>query len=197
LDKRAFLHAAAGAAALPLATGAEAAKASAAGPVVLTLSGRIAHPNRGPVDPALDQLMYKQGLAFAKARKFTFEELVSLPAVEIRPTLEYDTKPHALRGPALARILEVAGAPTVDDAPLVLRAFDGYRVELTLAEARQLRFIVATHIDGAPLPLGGLGPLWAVYDADRVPELAAKPLTERFARCPWGLYSIHLPEGAG
>lgn len=197
MDKRAFLHSAVGAAALPLVARAAAATDSAAGPVVLTLSGRIAHPNRGPVDPALDQLMHKQGLVFAKARTFTFAELASLPAVEIRPTLEYDAKPHALRGPALARILQVAGAPTADDAPLVLGAFDGYRVELPFAEVRQLGFIVATHIDGAPLPLGGLGPLWAVYDADHVPELAAKPLTERFARCPWGLYSIHLPESAG
>lgn len=29
--------------------------------------------------------------------------------------------------------------------PLVLGAFDGYRVELPLAEVRQLGFIVATH----------------------------------------------------
>jgi hypothetical protein len=35
-----------------------------------------------------------------------------------------------------------------------------------------------------------LGPLWAVYDADRVPEMAAQPLTARFAACPWALYHI-------
>ena len=33
----------------------------------------------------------------------------------------------------------------------------------------------------------GLGPLWALYDVDRVPEFAAKPLTQRFGLCPWGL----------
>jgi hypothetical protein len=46
------------------------------------------------------------------------------------------------------------------------------------------------------MPLGGLGPLWAVYDADRVPEMAAKPVNERFAVCPWGLYHIDVQQGA-
>lgn len=197
MNKRAFLRAAAGAAALPLFARADAAPASAAEPVVLTVSGGVAHPNRGPLDPALDQLMHKQGLAFAKGRTFTFADLAALPAIEIRPTLEYDAKPHVLRGPALDRVLEAAGAPVADDAPLVLGAFDGYRVELKRADARDLGFIIATHIDGSPLPLGGLGPLWAVFDADRIPALAAKPLNERFAACPWGLYSIHLPERVG
>ena len=197
MNKRAFLRAAAGAAALPFVARAAAARAPAAEPVVLTVSGGVAHPNRGPLDPALDQLMHKQGLAFAKARTFTFADLAALPAIEIRPTLEYDAKQHVLRGPALDRVLEAAGARVADDAPLVLGAFDGYRVELKRADARDLGFIIATHIDGSPLPLGGLGPLWAVFDADRIPGLAAKPLNERFAACPWGLYSIHLPERVG
>lgn len=196
MNKRAFLRAAAAAAALPLVARADAAPAPAAEPVVLTVSGGVTRPNRGPLDPALDQLMRKQGLAFAKARTFTFADLAALPAVEIRPTLEYDAKPHVLRGPALDRVLEAAGAPEADDAPLVLGAFDGYRVELKRADARDLGFIIATHIDGSPLPLGGLGPLWAVFDADRIPALAAKPLNERFAACPWGLYSIDLPGSA-
>jgi hypothetical protein len=51
---------------------------------------------------------------------------------------------------------------------------------------------VATQRDGRPLALGGLGPLWAVYDADRFPDRVAKPLSERFANCPWGLYHIDV-----
>jgi hypothetical protein len=54
------------------------------------------------------------------------------------------------------------------------------------------RVIVATHIDGAPMPLGGLGPLWAVHDADRIPELAALPLAQRFTTCPWALYHVEV-----
>jgi hypothetical protein len=31
-----------------------------------------------------------------------------------------------------------------------------------------------------------------VYDADRVPEMAAKPLGQRFAVCPWALYHVEV-----
>jgi hypothetical protein len=57
------------------------------------------------------------------------------------------------------------------------------------------RFILATHLDGEPMALGGLGPLWAVYDADRFPEQAAKPVPDRFALCPWGLFHIEVQAG--
>ena len=63
---------------------------------------------------------------------------------------------------------------------------------LSLADAQRYRMIVATALDGVPLGLGGLGPLWAVYDADRLPAFKAKPLKERFALCPWGLYFIDV-----
>jgi hypothetical protein len=69
---------------------------------------------------------------------------------------------------------------------------DGYAAVVSMADVRKYRFIVATHIDGRPMALGGLGPLWAVYDADRFPDMAAKPLGERFALCPWALYHIDI-----
>ena len=50
--------------------------------------------------------------------------------------------------------------------------------------------IVATHLDGKPMGLGGLGPQWAVYDPENIPSLKGKPLNEGFAKCPWGLYHI-------
>jgi hypothetical protein len=95
----------------------------------------------------------------------------------------------------LTEVLARAGAKLEDKTVLVLRAVDGYNVELPLAQARARRFIVATHVDGKPMPLGGLGPLWAVYDADRVPEMAARPLAQRFAACPWALYHIDVASG--
>ncbi|KAB2969222.1 molybdopterin-dependent oxidoreductase [Zoogloea sp.] len=198
MDKRRFLHTALASAALPGAALAAPGKIpAAAGPTLLTISGEVAHPNRGRLDPALDQLMSKHGVHFDKARSFTYADLAALPAVELRPTLEYDAKPHALRGPLLSRLLDIAGAGRSARATVGLRALDGYNVELSLAELRRRALIVATHIDGAPLPLGGLGPLWAVFDPAMLPELAARPLPERFAQCPWGLYSVHVVEAAG
>jgi hypothetical protein len=148
------------------------------------------------LDPALDQLMAKQQVQFTQGHSFDFAALTRLPGRSIRPTLEYDAQPHRLRGPLLTDVLQAAGAPTDASTALALRALDGYTARVTLGEARRLGLIVATHLDGRPMALGGLGPLWAVLDADRIPELAAKPLAERFALCPWGLYHIGVDEPA-
>ncbi|MEJ7807628.1 MAG: molybdopterin-dependent oxidoreductase, partial [Telluria sp.] len=185
MDKRQFMGAAL-AAATPLSLGAPA-PVRASGPVLLTVSGAITRSNRGPVDPTRDLMMHKQKVAFSTARTFDFGALLALPAVTIRPTLEYDAKVHVLRGPLLVDVLAAAGARATDQAPLLLRAVDGYAATLSVAQARARRFIVATHMDGQPMALGGLGPLWAIPDADRVPELAAMPLAQRFGGCPWSL----------
>ncbi|WP_296951717.1 molybdopterin-dependent oxidoreductase [uncultured Massilia sp.] len=190
MDKRQFLGAAALAGALPLP--AQAARPAQRGPTLLTVTGAIGRGNRGPLDPVRDQMMYKQQLKFDKAHAFDHADLLQLAPHTIRPTLEYDAKPHLLRGPLLVDVLARAGARLDDGTLLVLRAVDGYNVELPLADARRRRFIVATHVDGQPMALGGLGPLWAVYDADRVPEMARLPLPQRFAACPWALYHVEV-----
>lgn len=189
MKKRHFLGAlAGGSAALPLAGLAQSAKASA-GPALLTVTGRISQANRGPFHPVFDQMMAKQKLAFDKARAFDFAELAAMPAVTIEPTLEYDNKKHRLSGPSLATVLKAAGA---SGSKLAMRAIDGYAPTLGVAEAGKYRFIVATHLHGRPMPLGGLGPLWAIFDADRFADFAAKPVDQRFAQCPWGLYHIDV-----
>lgn len=189
MNKREFLGAAALASAGP-ALGH--APANAGGPALLTVTGAIGRPNRGPFDPALDQMMHKQKVSFERACAVDFASLAKLPAFDIRPTLEYDGKAHVLRGPLLLDVLAFAGARPADSATLVLRAVDGFAVTLSAGKARRQRCMVATHLDGKPMPLGGLGPLWAVVDADRIAELASKPLAERFGECPWALYHIEV-----
>jgi hypothetical protein len=177
------------AAALPAAA---ATSTEAAGPALLTVTGAIGKPNRGKFDPVRDQMMFKQKLSFDKAHAFTFTALAALPAVAIKPTLEYDARVHALSGPLLLDVVKAAGGALGDNGKLVLRAVDGYAATVTVAQARAQRYIVATHLDGAAMALGGLGPLWAIYDADKVPEMAGKPLPERFGACPWALYHIEV-----
>lgn len=190
MDKRDFL----GAAALAAAGSAIAAPArgSKGGPALLTISGAIGKPNRGALDPALDQMMHKQKISFPAAHAFDFSTPAAMPALAIRPTLEYDNRRHRLRGPLLMDVLARAGAHVSGEARLLLRAVDGYVAAVTPAQANARGFIVATHLDGKPMPLGGLGPLWAVFDADRVPEMAARPVAERFGSCPWALYHIEV-----
>jgi hypothetical protein len=192
MKKREFLLASAlGTAVLPSQLQAQQTPKGLKGPALLTVTGAIKKANRGALDPALDQMMAKQKLQFDKAYVFDFSALAALPAISIKPTLEYDSKVHTLKGPLLTDVVRAAGAPD-DSARLLLRAVDGYSIVLSLADARKYRFIVATHLDGQTMPLGGLGPVWAVYDADRYPDMMAKSLAERFALCPWGLYHIEV-----
>ena len=194
MDKRHFL-ASAGLAGISLPAMARTAvrpSAAPAGPTLLTLSGAVGKHNRGPLDPHLEPLMTKHGIAFQEAWTFDAAALQQLPAVTIRPTLEYDGQPHALRGPLLETVLQGAGVAPDASVMIGLRAIDGYNPMLSLADVRAYRMVVATHLDGRPLALGGLGPQWAVYDADRLPAFKDKPLKERFGLCPWGLYHIEV-----
>ncbi len=191
MDKRQFLTATALAGAAVPALALPSPKTSRT-PTLLTVSGAIEAPNRGPSSPVFDQMMHKQKVSFTKARAFDFFALTGLPVYKMQPTLEYDNKAHQLNGPALLDVLKAARARLGDNGKVVLRAVDGYAVTLTVPELRKRNFIVATHLDGHPMALGGLGPLWAVFDADRDPEMAAKPVNERFGNCPWALYHIEV-----
>jgi hypothetical protein len=193
--RRQFLGTAAlGAVAVPSLALAQNAPKAQKGPTLLTISGLIGAGNRGALDPLLDQMMAKQKIRFDKAQAFDFAALAALPAVTIMPTLEYDSKPHTLKGPLLADVLKASGVKMNDKTTVFLRAVDGYAAQVTAAEIAKYRFIIATHMDGQPLSLGGLGPLWAVYDADRFPDMAATPLPARFAWCPWATYHIEVKE---
>lgn len=202
MTKRVFIRsmlASAGLAAMPFGAKAQntskASPAASRGPVLLTVSGLIGAGNRGPLDPALDRLLAKQNVAFSKAHTVDAAALAALPQATIKPTLEYDAKRHTLQGPLLLDVIKASGAKVGAKTALLLRAIDGYAVQIDAAELAKRRFIIATHIDGKPMALGGLGPLWAVYDADQFPDLMAKPLKERFSLCPWATYHIEVKEG--
>jgi hypothetical protein len=191
MNKRDFLTRSAVLGALPVAA-AEAASPSKSGPVLLTISGAIAKANRGPLDSALDQMMAKHGIQFDKALALDSAALNRMPAIQIKPTLEYDAKVHTLSGPLVSTVLEAAGVAPAAAVLVGLRAVDGYNVAISLADIRRYRMVMATHMDGQPLALGGLGPQWAVYEADKLDDFKDKPLKQRFGLCPWGVYHIDV-----
>lgn len=199
MKKRNFLQlAASGVAATigatPLTVRAQNAPKTVSGPVLLTVSGSIGAGNRGPLDPALDQMMAKQKITFSKAHAFDFRALTALPAVTIKPTLEYDNKQHVLTGPLLMDVMKECGVKANHKTVLLVRAVDGYAVQILETEATMRRFILATHLDGHPMALGGLGPLWVVFNADQFPDMMARPVTERFGLCPWATYHIEVKQ---
>jgi hypothetical protein len=163
-------------------------------PVVLTISGAIRQHNRGALDPAFDQLLAKHLVKFSQAYGFDLSSLARMKAVTLRTTIEYDSREHTFSGPLMTDLLEHVGAPDAGSTQILMHAIDGYAVMTTLDTVRAYRFIVATQMDGKPLPLGGVGPLWAIYDADNIPALSARPLKERFELSPWGLYHLQVSE---
>ena len=194
MKKRGFLAASAAAVSmLPAGLLAQQTPKNLRTPAILTITGAIGKGNRGGLDPALDQMMTKQKIKFEKAFVFDFAAITALQKIEIKPTLEYDNKPHNLSGPLLTDVVRTAGSPG-QGTRFLLRAVDGYNIVISHADAQKYRVIVATHLDGHPMPLGGLGPLWAVYEADRYADMMAKPLPERFSLCPWGLYHIDVQQ---
>lgn len=192
MNKRNFLMRSALLGTLPVAT-VQAANPPTRGPVLLTIGGgEVTKGNRGAMDPALDQMMGKHGVQFDKALTLDAAALYRLPTIQIKPILEYDAKAHTLTGPLVSTVLEAAGVAATSTVLVSLRAVDGYNVAISLADIRHYRMIIATHMDGQPLALGGLGPQWAVYDADRLTEFKDLPLKQRFALCPWGVYYIDV-----
>lgn len=162
------------------------------GPVLLTVSGLIGAGNRGAFDPQFDQLMAKHQVRFDRAHAFDFAAMTALPAITIEPTLEYDGKKHVLKGPLFSDVMKAAGVKWATNLSFLVRALDGYGVAISATEIGNRRFIIATHMDGQPLALGGIGPLWSVFEPDRFPDLAGKPLKDRFALCPWGTYQVDV-----
>ncbi len=186
--KRAFLATLGAVAAAPVR--ADSPPAATGG--LLTITGAIGRTNRGPFDPVIDQMMGKHGVKFERAYELDAATLQRLPSVTIKPTLEYDGKRHTLEGPLLTTLLDAVGA---QGTQLALRAVDGYNVALSRADAAAYKMMVALDIDGRPMAVGGFGPQWAVYDADNLPAFKDKPLKERFALCPWGLYHVAVMTG--
>lgn len=159
---------------------------------ILTITGDVIRTNRKKLDPVRDQLMQKHGINFKSAFTFTLADLEKLPSKTISPTMEYDARVHQLSGPRLVDVLAEVGLKNPKDANITMHGIDGYSPEISFSKVRGYDFILATRIDGSLLSIGGLGPLFALYDADRIEEIAKKPLNQRFSGCPWGLYCVQV-----
>lgn len=137
--------------------------AQPAGPVVLTIHGKIANPNRGALND-FDDAFFKFGsVSFDRAAQFDLAMLEKLGMKSL--TVKYDTWPKAYKfeGPLLADVLKAAGA---NGQTVKVFALDGYGAEIAMAELRQYPVLLALKADGKYLGLGGRGPTWVVYPRD-------------------------------
>lgn len=130
-------------------------------PPVLTITGEVAHPNRGALDPFHDAFMSHKDKTFTKAFAFTRPSLATLPQIKVSTNVETWPGKVELEGPRLSDALAAAGVAA--DATIVATALDGYNVELTPETRSAHDWILAINANGAPLSIGGRGPVWLIH----------------------------------
>lgn len=151
------------------------------GPVILTVAGKIAHSNRGALDPKRDGVLNHHEVTFERAVQFDRKMLASLPQGTVRARPAALSAAATFAGPLLHEVLKRAGA---EPQSVRFLALDGYGGELTEAELADKTWILATTMDERPLALGGLGPLWLM----RPPASGIEVSEEEGQRWVWALF---------
>ncbi|MBY5393136.1 molybdopterin-dependent oxidoreductase [Rhizobium leguminosarum] len=136
------------------------------GEVILTITGKLDHPNVG--DTAQFDLVMLEAL---DGRKGTMETPWTTGKVEFS-------------GPLFRAVLEAAGAHA---DKLKLIALNDYAAEVPVEDAFEIDSILATRMDGAPMPVRDQGPLFLVYPFDQDSSLYNE---KYFSRSVWQIKTI-------
>jgi hypothetical protein len=149
-----------------------AVPAAAEGPVILTISGEVGEPNRGPVDPEVDKLFLFNDVSFEKAKEFDLATLEKLPQATVHADFPKGGERTEFTGPLLEDVLAAAGAA---GETVTVQAMDGYAVAVPVEELVAKGAVVALARDGKPLGIGDFGPTQIVFPRADRPELADMP----------------------
>lgn len=170
LSRRRFFGAACGMAGIMAATFAHPVHAdSAAGPILLTVTGAVNNPNRGGYDPDTDKFFGYNEVEFDKAAQFDFDALAALSMQKVMADFPKGRQVHAYEGPLLADVLRAAGA-TGDK--VTVQALDGYAVEVSMEELIRQGAVVALKRDGEMFGIGDFGPTQIVFPRAERADLA-------------------------
>lgn len=142
------------------------------GPALLTVSGAVTKPNRGPVDPDYDKLFAFNDVAFDKARSFDADALAALPQVTVKTDFPKGGETVTFTGPLLADVLAAAGA---SGSKITIQAMDGYAVEVPATDMLGDGAVVALARDGRPFGIGDFGPTQIVFPRADRPALKDMP----------------------
>ncbi|WP_424988557.1 hypothetical protein [Microbulbifer sp. S227A] len=115
------------------------------GPVLLTVSGKIAVTNVG--DTA----------------QFDMAMLEALDSRTIETTTIWTDGVQRFRGASLLALTTLLG---IEDGVLRAAAVNDYSVEIPVSDAVEDGPIIAYELNGAPMSLRNKGPLWIVYPFD-------------------------------
>jgi hypothetical protein len=138
------------------------------GPVILTIKGKLSHPNNG-LNADFDLTM----LESLPGRNGTMET----PWTEGKVTFS---------GPFLRAVLDAAGAP---DGALKVRALNDYAIVVPATDARGFDVILATKMNDKVMSVRDKGPSMLVYPFDLDPKLYTEIY---FSRSVWQIKDIEI-----
>lgn len=140
------------------------------GPVVLSVSGKIAHTNHN------------------ERAVFDMSMLDELPQTEFETTTIWTQGKHRFSGVSLKHFLEAVGAK---DGEIQAIAINDYAVTIPFADAVSGGPIIATKLNGQTMSVRDKGPLWIVYPYDSKPAFRSETI---YARSIWQLGSIKISQ---
>jgi len=138
---------------------ARAENETAGGLIVLTIGGLAGASNRAPFDPARDRFFDHNNLSFKNARAFNAADLARLPQRTVTAEVYWGTV--SAKGAVLKDVI-AAAAPSNTTKIARFYALDGYGADIALGDIQSQDWILASELDGAPLAIGQLGPLYAL-----------------------------------
>lgn len=138
------------------------------GPVILTVSGSIAHTN-GP------------GVA-----EFDLAMLRSLDVTSFDTSTIWTEGVSRYEGVRLSILLQAVGA---EGETLTAKALNDYSVTFPVAEVETSAPIIAFLRDGLPMSVRDKGPLWVIYPYDDSPAYRTEMV---YARSIWQLDRLRL-----
>ena len=145
-----------------------AAETPLRGPIILTISGNVANPSRGPVGDS-DKFFAYNEVVFDAAAQFDYAALQGIGMTTVKADFPMGGDVHEYQGPLLADVLAAAGAT---GSTVTVKALDGYQVDLDLAEAVANGAVIALKQDGMPFALGDYGPTHLVFPRAERADLA-------------------------
>jgi hypothetical protein len=144
------------------------ALAAPKGKVVLTISGKIGESN-SPQGAQFDMAMIEK-----------------LPQQKFTTLTPWEKEPVQFTGPLLRDVLAAVKA---QGTVIKAMALNDYQSSIPVEDAMKFDMVMATKMNGKPIPVKTKGPLFIVYPFDSKPELRSAVYYER---SPWQLKSLTL-----
>jgi hypothetical protein len=138
------------------------------GPVVLTVSGKVARPNDGP------------------RAVFDMTMLEAMTQTSFTTRTPWYSQPRKFTGPLLRDVLAAAGAQGTTVRALAL---NDYRVDIPFEDSQQHDMVLARLLDDKPMPVRDKGPLFIIYPFDSKPELKNAVY---YSRSAWQLKALDV-----